>query len=103
MTPLQTANTIVTDHLLDIIRHHIAAGVVVENIDLSKLKDMCFYILDHVEMMTDDKTSRWIGYIQGCLSTVGVLNVEEERDFTRIIFHKAYEEMGMEKPITVSL
>lgn len=38
-----------------------------------------------------DKTSRWIGFIQGVMYKDGVLDIDEERDFTRPIFHKVYD------------
>lgn len=47
-----------------------------------------------------DKTSRWIGFIQGVLTVSGVLDTNEERDRTRPFFHEAYEAMGFDKPKT---
>lgn len=34
-----------------------------------------------------DKLHRWLGFIQGVLSVVGIINVDEERDFTRPLLH----------------
>lgn len=100
MTPLQKANRDVATHLMYIMKE---CDNSVGGVDINKLTNMCQYIIDNVESMFDDKTSRWIGYIQGCLSVVGVLNVEDERDYTRIVYHKAYEEMGVEKPKTITI
>lgn len=48
-----------------------------------------------------DKTSRWIGYIQGVLTHRGDMDPDKERDRTRPFFHEAYTEMGLKKPATV--
>lgn len=38
-----------------------------------------------------DKASRWLGYVQGCLVMKGMLNVDEERDFSRPLFSPHYK------------
>ena len=48
--------------------------------------------------MTEDKVSRWLGYIQGVMTVHKWINVPEERDLTRPLFHQAYEDMGIDKP-----
>ena len=45
-----------------------------------------------------DKASRWLGFVQGCLAMRGLVDVDAERDFSRPLFHAAYEEMGMHIP-----
>ena len=50
---------------------------------------MCDTALSETEW-TDDKISRWLGFIQGVMIMRGLLNVEEERDFSRPLFHQAY-------------
>lgn len=57
--------------------------------------------LEKIDVWPVDKTSRWIGFIQGCLASKGMLDVNVERDRTRPIFHEAYEAMGLEIPKTV--
>ena len=37
-----------------------------------------------------DKMARWIGYIQGVLAVNQVISVEEEMEFSRTLFQKAY-------------
>lgn len=39
-----------------------------------------------------DKLHRWLGFIQGVLCVVGVINVDEERDFTRPLLHSYHNE-----------
>ncbi len=55
------------------------------------------------EDMYEDKQSRWLGFIQGVMTVYDLLDVEDERDFSRPLFHKAYEEMGLEKPKSISV
>lgn len=43
-----------------------------------------------------DKLSRWLGYIQGCIISRNLTTVEIERNFSRPIFQKAYENEGIE-------
>lgn len=37
--------------------------------------------------MPDDKASRWLGFVQGCMAMRGLIDVDVERDFTRPLFH----------------
>jgi len=50
-----------------------------------------------------DKLRGWLGFIQGVLVAQGHLDMDEERDRTRPIFHKAYAEEGMPVPPTVAV
>lgn len=67
------------------------------------LRWMATQALDHVNLWPVDKTSRWIGFIQGVLATRGYLDVDAERDRTRPLFHKAYEAVGYRIPETSQL
>lgn len=53
--------------------------------------------------MTEDKQSRWVGFIQGLLVGEYLLYVDEEREFTRPYFHNVYNKMGLDKPDTVEI
>jgi hypothetical protein len=59
-------------------------------------------ILETDNLMTEDKASRFLGYIQGVLTFVKVLSVEEERKFTRPLFQKYYKKRGLTQK-TISL
>lgn len=37
--------------------------------------------------MSETKKHRWLGYIQGCMTFYGLINVNEERDATRQLFN----------------
>lgn len=70
----------------------------------------CAYALKMVETAVSelegwpvDKTSRWIGYVQGVMATRGLLNVGAERERTRPFFHAAYAEEGIVVPPSRSL
>jgi hypothetical protein len=51
--------------------------------------------------MNEGKINRWIGFVQGCLSTRGVIDVDEERDVFRTVYHGALEAAGMPLPNTL--
>lgn len=60
---------------------------------------MCASALGSLETFPVDKLSRWLGFIQGCLTMRGLITVQEERDFSRPLFHAAY---GENAPPTVN-
>jgi len=53
--------------------------------------------------MLEDKQSRWLGFIQGVMTVYDLLDVDTERNFSRPLFHQAYEDMGIEKPKSISV
>jgi hypothetical protein len=61
----------------------------------SNLKWMLETCIDDIDTMPVDKTSRWIGFVQGVLAARGFLDVNEELDRTRPFFHDAYMAMGL--------
>ena len=65
------------------------------------LRWMADHLLNNIDDFPTDKTSRWIGFIQGVLVTKGVFNAKSERDRTRPLFHEAYALMEVEIPQTV--
>lgn len=50
-----------------------------------------------------DKTGRWLGFIQGLLFAHGLLDVNAERDRTRPLFHRAYQEAGLRVPGSIDV
>jgi hypothetical protein len=67
--------------------------------NLRWMADKC---IAEMETFPPDKTSRWIGFIQGVLATKGHLSVADERDRTRPFFHEAYIALGFKPPVSVS-
>ena len=47
--------------------------------------------IDNTESYPTDKLQRWLGFIQGVLSVTGVIDVDEERDYTRPILHSYHK------------
>ena len=50
----------------------------------------------------DDKSNRWIGFVQGCLFVMGVIDIEE-RNFTRDLFHDYYRKNGILIPESIDV
>lgn len=62
------------------------------------LRWMAVTAIQNIETWPSDKTSRWIGFIQGVLAARGILDVDAERDRTRPLFHEAYKSQGLTPP-----
>ena len=104
MTIVQASRTILEGYL-NIIDEEITDAKKNKLQKLFLLKKMIETVLrntskyDNAEnLMTEDKVSRWLGFIQGVLFSMNLLNIGHERDFSRELFHKAYEDSGIEKP-----
>jgi hypothetical protein len=67
-----------------------------------KLKAMCETIINNNNLMTEDKISRWLGFIQGIMYVYNWIDIEE-RNYSRKLFHKAYEKLNLEKPISITI
>lgn len=39
-----------------------------------------------------DKLNRWLGFVQGILSATGIIDVDEEREFSRPLLHAFHTE-----------
>ena len=67
-----------------------------------RLLSMGIHLISNPDMHLD-KQSRWLGFIQGVLFSNNLLDINEERDITRPLFHSAYRELDMKIPETVDL
>lgn len=67
-------------------------------LSLANLAWMCRTGAAEAATLPIDKTSRWLGFVQGCLAMRGLISVDAERDATRPLFHAAYEALGFERP-----
>jgi hypothetical protein len=74
-----------------------------------QLKSMCQTVINHTSQydngkneMTEDKISRWLGYVQGIMTIYGWITVAAERENTRPLFHQAYEDLGLNKPKSIT-
>lgn len=77
------ANLIVTEHLLKVCEDR--------NYDNVHITRMLYTLKDNIEYWPIDKSSRWIGFIQGVMFKDGIIDLDEERYFTRPIFHSVYK------------
>jgi hypothetical protein len=57
------------------------------------LLNFCMKALE--EKMTVDKLSRWLGFIQGVLIMNAILEQEQERNRTRVIFQEIYKKYNI--------
>jgi hypothetical protein len=64
--------------------------------------NMC-RILEENPQWPVDKVSRWLGYIQRGMIDNKWTSVEEERNFSRRLFHQAYKEMDIDIPETTTV
>jgi hypothetical protein len=62
---------------------------------------MCQVCLEHIEDWPVDKLSRWLGFIQGLLTTKSEILVDNERSFSRKLFHEAYTKDNIIIPETL--
>lgn len=49
--------------------------------------DLCRHAIGGMDRLSEDKANRWLGFVQGVMIASRVLNIEEEREFTRPLFH----------------
>lgn len=69
-------------------RHHQQALEDKVGCDLAgRTLGMCVHVQNHVEDFIEDKANRWLGFVQGVLTVAGLLSVEDERNYTRPLFH----------------
>jgi hypothetical protein len=58
---------------------------------------------ENSNIWSDDKLNRWLGYIQGVLTVFNIIDVDEERDFSRSLFHNYYKKTNKVIPETKDL
>lgn len=72
----------------------------VGGLDDSHLRWMCQTALNELACWPDDKSSRWLGLVQGVMAYRGYVIVSEEREHFRLIFHAAYQAQGLVPPVS---
>jgi len=69
-----------------------------------KVTKMMDKVVNNCETWPEDKTGRWVGYVQCLLIEVEeATTVDAERDFTRPLFHKMYAQSGINIPESVQI
>jgi hypothetical protein len=78
------------------------------NIVLEKPKDekekiylMLLTISGNVLGWPDYKSSRWLGYCQYYMINEGYTTIDDERNYSRPLFHNAYDKLGFRIPKTI--
>ena len=105
LTPIKQANFVLCRRYIDIISEEVGDAIEADVVDetMEKLLDMCIYMCNNADTMYEDKMSRWLGFVQGVLYSRMLIDINEEREFSRPLFHEAYDKMGLEKPETVTI
>lgn len=70
--------------------------------DVAHLVAMCRTAMAQAGRMPDDKLGRWVGYIQGCMASQDLLDMQAERERTRPVFRAAWLAAGIGIPPSVS-
>lgn len=60
--------------------------------DYQSIIDLCHEAVQFGHTYPLDKMHRWLGFVQGVLAAKGAIRVDDERAYTRPIFHKLYGE-----------
>jgi len=68
-----------------------------------RISKMLKTLEENINSWSDDKTSRWIGFIQYFMIENNFTTVDAERDFSRPLFKKAYKKLGLSIPKTIDL
>lgn len=93
--PIQEVNKVLFQRYLDKIEGKYSDEII------QRVEKLCYAGI-HTDML-EDKQSRWLGFVQGVLATHGIISIVEERDFSRPLFHAAYDLMGLKRPETIEV
>jgi hypothetical protein len=99
-TALQRALVLTINGLHDLIPDTDLVEEIGDDVSCEHLHWMLNECLANVTVWPEDKTSRWIGYVQGVSTFRGFISTKAERDRTRPFFHEAYRNMGVTVPKT---
>ena len=92
---------IVTKRYIDILEKNIDVGY--GKYSSKHLIEMLKTLNENKKEWSIDKTNRWLGFIQGVMTVYQLIDVDEEREFTRPLFHKYYKENNLAIPQTLNL
>lgn len=70
-------------------------------LSLENLLWMCETAASKADQMREDKISRWLGFVQGCLAMRRLIDCDAEREISRPLFYSAYRHNGEDTPITL--
>ena len=64
----------------------------------NNLKELSIEAIDKINDYPIDKLSRWLGFVQCYIIFTNQSTIDIERDFSRPLFHKAYENENIQIP-----
>lgn len=99
---IKEANGILFERYINILRNS-NYKTDIEECSKEHLIYMCDYAVKNILDFPDDKTSRWLWYIQWIMINNKLISVNEERDFSRKLFHKVYEKNLIKIPKSIDL
>lgn len=100
-SPVARASVALFQRYLLLLRAAPDFGAIPEGCTREHLSWMCETAVAQAANWPEDKTSRWLGFVQGVMTVQGLLTVAAERDISRPLFHAAYAEQGKPVPATV--
>ncbi|KPC17300.1 Uncharacterized protein AC499_0502 [Pseudomonas amygdali pv. lachrymans] len=54
---------------------------------------LCVQAIEHHYRYPFDKLNRWLGFVQGVLAAVRIIDVDEERKFSRPLLHAFHNQV----------
>lgn len=100
-SPIARASVALFGRYRSVLRQAADFAVAPEGCSREHLLWMCDTAASQAATWPDDKTSRWLGFVQGVMTVQGLLTVAAEREFSRPLFHAAYAEQGLSSPVSV--
>lgn len=67
------------------------------------LRNMCLTLIEKIAEWPDDKSSRWLGFIQHGVIDHKLTSIEKERNYSRPLFHSVYESQNQPLPESVDV
>jgi hypothetical protein len=74
-----------------IVKHQSEMTSDVKDCDPEHLIRLCNEVIENHQRYPFDKLCRWMGFVQGVLATQEIIQVEEERDFSRPLLHAIHD------------
>ena len=102
-SPLIETHSVLINHYQEMIKKRYSTLDENCKIEIDKINEMLNVLETNLKVFPDDKTSRWLGYIQAKIIDCGITTVNAERNFSRKYFHNAYQKMFGKIPKTITI
>ena len=100
-SPVARVSILLFERYLGLLRAAPEFGAVPDGCSRMHLMWMCETSIAQSAAWPEDKTSRWLGFVQGVMTAQGLLTVAVVRDISRPLFPAAYAEQGRPCPASV--